>query len=157
MADSQRLAMLKGLQTSLRAIRVADGYHYTIRPTSVVLDRRDLATIPPTELPFFCVFSPTPGDRGKIASKLVKEVVTVNLYGRVDANGTAEDRKTTAVENLIADIEKALVANLNLGGVAIDVWMRSPEESSIALGNDNAIGLTVPVEVRLQQRPYGAP
>lgn len=157
MADSQRLSALKGLQTRMRAISVADGYHYTVKSTSVALDRIDLATVSPTALPFFCIFSPTPSARKKEAARRVQEIVTVTIYARVDANGTSDDRKTIAAENLIADIEMALAADLNLGGVAVDVWMGSPAESAIALGNDNAIGLEIPVEVRLQSRVYGAP
>lgn len=157
MAHSQRLAALLALQSALQGISVAGGYNYTVKAASVVLDPVSLETVNSTELPFFCFGGPEPLDRAWEAARRVKDKIKITLFARVDAPGTDLSRKTTAFENLVADIEKAIGANIHLGGVALDTRMGQPDAPAMGLGQTNIVILQAPIDIWLQQRVYGAP
>ncbi len=155
MADSQRLAIRKDLQASLQAMTLAGGYHWDVKPTSVVRDPVNLELVSPTETPFFVLGETEPVKREFFPALQLEDQILVMLYGRVD--GFGQDAKDDAFENVIADIEKALNVDIKRGGHASDTRLRQPFASATGLQNQTMVIFAQPIEVRLEMRTYGQP
>lgn len=157
MADSTRLQILKAIQALLQGMTGA-AYHY---PTTVA----DMVTIDPTvnalthtavpDQPLYIV-EPTPEGTRTFwpAMQLVNEfrgTITV----RKDISDVVDPlARATVWENLAADIEVALSADVTLGGLVYDVRLLEPAPF-VGVGSPVVI-LVQPWEARLH-RTYGAP
>jgi len=156
MADSQRLAIRKSVQAALQAMSVAGGYHWDVKPSSVVRDPVSLLTVAATETPFFVLGETEPMNRTFFPAMEMEDAILLRLYARVDAPGLEANRKDDAFENLIADIEKALTVDITRGQNAIDTRLHQPEASATGLPNQNMVLVMQPIEIRTH-RQYGQP
>lgn len=148
------LAVLLSLQTALRGIAIASGYFYDVKATSVVLDPQDLSAVPTSEVPFLMLDDET-GTIEYTTSRpvAVKNDFTVPLLARVDAPGADPDRKRIAAWRLYADVERALAADPQRGGVAQFTYVQWPK-FYFGLLDETEIYLEIPVRVLLQ-RTFG--
>lgn len=153
------LRAIMAVQLALQGIRAADGYHYDVKPSSVVLDPVALQTIPQSELPYFVVGlveeGPRITSRTYQGAKYVKDVWTFPIVCRIDADGADSARKITAIANIISDIEQAVVQDLSLGNLIIDTRLEPSETPSFAFGGQNMVFVKQPVSVRLNPRLLG--
>lgn len=157
------LAIVTSLQSALQGISTGRGDFYDVQSSSVVLDAVPLATIPPTQVPFLVVgHRVEPMDRdfgrsGRGGTRLgsIVDRWRITVEARVDAPGIDTARKMTALRNLEADIEKAVLVDSRRGGLAL---MTYPMQGLVytGLANQNMCFLEVPLEV-LVQRNLGEP
>lgn len=156
MADlSKRDGVLDDLCTTLRAMRKANGYTWDVQTESVTRDPVNILAVPEASLPFFMV-EPTPqGSFRFMPAMQVQHDFNVLITARVDANGNEADRKSKAWEALIADLEKALVADITRGGRASDTRLGEPSPL-VGLGTDGIVIVTLPLTIKLW-RTYGQP
>lgn len=153
--DTRDGQVLNALAAKLRAMTIAGGYHYDVKPTSVVTELVNILTVPETELPFFMV-EPTPGGmRDWHPANELEVIFPVLITARVMANGTASDRKFQAGLNLLGDLERALTQDITLGGLLFDLRVQ-PAEPLVGLGNDNQV-LVMPEVLCHYHRTYGVP
>lgn len=152
-----RYRVLEAIQTKLRGINGGPNYHNTVKSSSVVLDPSvNIITIPTTECPYFMV-EPTPeGSKFYMPSLRMREEFQVVVTARADApTGTDRSVKTLTWERLIADIEKAIMQDFTLGGLAVDVRIGTATPA-FDLGAITTIIVVQPMTVRLI-RTYGSP
>lgn len=155
---STRLQVLQAIQTRLQAISGAS-YHYpvtvaanvTIDPTVNVLT----AGIAPGDLPLYVV-EPTPeGTRQFWPAMQLVNGFRGTITARKDVTDSDDPAaKATIWENLAADIEVALSADVTLGGLVYDIRLLEPAPF-IGVGSPIVV-LVQPWEARLH-RTYGAP
>lgn len=157
------LAIVTSIQTALQGITTAGGYFYDIQPSSVVLDARALNTIPATEIPFLVVghrVEPMHREYGRSGRGggrfgAIEDRWRITIEARVDANGLDTFKKMTALAELEADIEKALVVDPRRGGLALFTYPM-PANRFTGLANQNMCFLEFPAEVLLA-RNLGEP
>jgi hypothetical protein len=151
MADSNRLAVLKDIQTALRAIGA--GYNYPVASASQV-------TLDPTvnlitgaglpDLPAYVV-EPTPnGSKEYYPAEQLKEEFVVNVLGRMDADPADPTSKATTWENMAADIEKALELDTTRSGHACDTRLLVPQPFT-GVGS-NIVIIVQPVRVTMYRK-----
>jgi hypothetical protein len=155
MSDSVRLQVLKNLQTTLQGMTGA-GYHYPVGDNSQVsLDPTvNMLTRGGPDLPFFLI-EPTPdGNREFYPSEQIVENLIVNISARYDAASDDPLSKVTVWENLAADLEVALEADVTRGGLVVDTRCSTPQPFT-GVGS-NVVILVQPVIMKLYRR-YGTP
>jgi hypothetical protein len=167
--QSQLLKAILDVQTSLQAIRIADGFNFDVKAASVVTDPVAIDTVPLTELPYFVIGGGDEAfslDRDYTPSRYSKDIVRLPVWARGDAAGTSFVRKMTIWTQLLADIERALTGargsvskdtNITRGGVAIDTRLLTSEAPFIGLGTQSIVLVKQLVEIRLNPRPFGEP
>jgi hypothetical protein len=150
------LAILLDMQTAMRAITTSDGYFYTVKETSVVLDPEPLELVPATELPYVVFGDMTSNGRSFATSRpvAIKDDFTVDLWFRVDVPmGANKARKLTAGWNFAADMEVALTRDPQRGERALYTYVEQPTIHAGVPASNQVYG-QVPVRVTLQ-RAYG--
>jgi hypothetical protein len=154
--DSTRTKILKNLQTTLQGMTDASVYHYPVAGASQVsLDPTvNLLTHAGPDLPFYQI-EPTPdGSRTFYQGEQLVEEFIVNVCARFDADVTDPLAKMQAWENLAADLEIALEADMTRGGFACDTRCGVPQPFT---GVGSSIVITViPVTMKIYRR-YGVP
>lgn len=156
------LAVILHMQASLQGIRTAAGYRTDVRPSCVVIDPVDLVTA--AETPFVVLghrIEPQGRTFGRSRPNGIQDIWRVVLEARVDAPGSDTARKLTAAANFVADVEQALVDDfghgagwgITRGGLVLDTRV-AQETQYLSPGNQHAVYLEIPVEVRIQ-RAYG--
>lgn len=152
------------MQTALQGISVAGGYFYDVLSSSVVIDAsRSLNTIAATEIPYIVVGHRVEpmhreyGRSGRGGSRFgaIEDRWRITIEARVDANGLDTFKKMTALAQLEADIEKALVVDPRRGGLALFTYPM-PASRFTGLANQNMCFLEFPAEVLLA-RNLGEP
>lgn len=153
--DTKRGQILGAILTRVRSMTVAGGYHFDVKAESVTSDPINVLTVPDPSLPFFLVeISPSsrefqPANRIKIKTRLL-------ITFRAMANGTDPTRKTMLGENLYGDLEKAIGADITLGGLVIDTRLQEPDGPMVGMGaNNNVFGLAELETTHI--REYGIP
>lgn len=155
MMEPLRLRLLHSLATALRGIRQADGYYYTVKPESVMLDPVNILTVAATALPVFLVEPSTEGVRTYQPANRLEYAFFASITARVEADSLGASRKTEAWERLLADIERALTRDITREGLAIDTRLGEPTPLS-TIGPDSMVLVLQPVELR-HVRVYGEP
>lgn len=128
MADSNRLAVLKNIQTTLQGM-TGGTYHYPLTVASqVIVDPTvNLLTAPGSEQPIY-LLEPTPsGVKEYWPGEQVTEEFIVTITGRKDADASDVAAKMTVWEHMAADIELALQADTTRGGHACDTRLGVPQ------------------------------
>ena len=153
--DTKRGQILEALMARVRAMTIADGYHYDVKATSVTCEPLNILLVPGPELPFFLV-ELSPGNRNYWPANQIEVFSRFVVTWRVDTAGTNPLRKMQAGENMIGDLERTFEADITLGGLAFDLRMDEPDGPIVGLGSDpKAVGL---VElVAHHHREYGLP
>lgn len=155
MADSARLALLKAMRDRLAAITVDGGYHFDWQHVSLDPGVNPLTAVPPGVTPW-ALIEPTPdGQRTYFPADevlvLFRGVITVrhDVPDALDALG-----RVTVWEQLIADIERAVVEDVSFGGLCIDTRLSEPQPI-VGIGSPMVL-VVQPWEIRLR-RTYGQP
>lgn len=153
--DVELLKAMQRIQTNLRAINGQGGYHFSIKPTSVVLDPINLLLVHASRTPMLSLELTDTGQRDYQPAMMMDDRRVLALTARVDAPGDSYDRKTIAAAQLEADIERALGADPDLGGLAVDCTLR---QASLLTGDQTSdiVILLVLIDVQLY-RSYGHP
>lgn len=115
---------------TLAAITVANGYQ-----TDVLAVLEGLITPDGQPTPFLCVHRPEPETYEELAYPLITRMRTYRIFGCVQAQEGAGHGREAEIEKLLADLEKALLADRTRGGLAVDtrllsnqVWTDEPGE-----------------------------
>jgi hypothetical protein len=155
-SKSVRSLVLDNLQATLQGMTDGNLYHYPVASASQV-------SIDPTvnvltrgfpDLPFY-VIEPTPeGDRQFFQSEQIKETFIVNITGRYDGDAADPTSKKEIWENLAADLEVALEADMTRGGHACDTRCMTPQPFT-GVGS-NVVIIVQPVAMTIYRR-YGVP
>jgi hypothetical protein len=142
------------------SITRANGFYIDVKSESVQQDEINVLNLPDSLLPFFLV---QPTERGTFTfepANQLKEEFYVAVTMRMDAVGTAADRKTTIQERLIADFERA-IASVN----GADIWWDPLPISDVrpqkavplqSPGVDQVVIVIVPILVWIH-RTFGQP
>jgi hypothetical protein len=159
------LQIVLNMQLALQAISTANGYFNDIKPTSVAIDPVALMTVPVTEVPYLVVghlVEPIARSFQTSRPVAIRDTYRITIEARVDAPGFDTARKLTAIYQFAADVEKALLADLNGPGsgltrnfLAMDTRVQIPVPH-VGLANENVCYVEIPVEI-LMQRQYGQP
>jgi hypothetical protein len=154
-ADSLRLRILKAWATLLGTLTVAGGYHYTWADASIDPTTNLLTGVVAGEGPFATV-EPTPeGSRQYFPADEIKDVMRGTVTVRHDIGNVLDPlARITVVENLIADLERAIATDYSLGGLVIDTRLLVPQPL-VAVGSSMVL-VVQPWEVRYR-RVYGVP
>lgn len=166
MPEPIQLRILQHIQASLRQIRVADGYGWTVKPERVVLDPVSILTAPgDCSTSPFLVVEPTPsGVRRFEPAEQLRDEFEVTVMARIDCVGSDPDRRYTAGLRLEADIERALVclpsqggtADITRGGLVSDTRLRKASIFQGAGATDQTVIVVVPILMPIH-RTYGVP
>jgi hypothetical protein len=154
--DSVRLKVQKNLQTTLQGMTDAAVYHYPVNsPSQVSLDPTvNLLTKGGPDLPFYLIEVTPDGNREFFPSEQIVDVLTVNIIGRYDGASDDPTSKVTVWENLAADLEVALEADMTRAGLASDTRCMTPQPFT-GVGS-NIVIVVVPVQIKIY-RQYGRP
>jgi hypothetical protein len=149
------LAVLLTMQTALQGITRAAGYFNDVKRTSVVLDPVELATIPETEVPFIVLDAEINGTNDFTTSRptAIKNDFIVPLQAVLDVPARGTSVKRVAAWQFYADVEKALSADPQRGGVASFTYVHWPT-FYYGLPSQTKVGVEIPIRVLLQ-RTYG--
>lgn len=158
MSDQAAYLAILALQTALKTISVANGYFFDVAATAVKLDvdtaaSAFIAPAGPRPLLLITLAGDEKWDYAKAMRVKVTMPVVIHWLGETVPQ-TDESRLQTFFR-ATADIEKVVAANLNLGGIALD--MRVTNRTLDTQVDGVPIWATVHVDIDLQQRVYGAP
>ncbi|HVL65724.1 MAG TPA: hypothetical protein VM364_00550 [Vicinamibacterales bacterium] len=153
--DTKRGKALKAIADRLRAMTVATGYHWDVRPGSVYTDPVNLLAISGTEAPLFLV-ELSENSREFLPANELEDEFDVLITGLVEAPGTAPDRKVIAGENLIGDVERTLCVDVTLGGQLFDLRVVHADPPLAGMGTQSKVVVLVTVRCS-QHRQHGAP
>jgi hypothetical protein len=172
MVDPIQLRILQHLQVSLRTIRVADGYGWTVKPERVFLDPINMLTAAGdcTDNPIMAVEPTANGVRAFEPAEQLRDEFEVTVMARVDTKGSDPDRRYVAALRLEADIERALVrlpsqvgadgyagtADITRGGLVSDTRLRKASIFFDGGATGQIVIITIPVLMPIH-RTYGVP
>src|SRR4051812_14763498 len=137
--DTLRGRVIAALVARLQTMTVLNGYHWDTKATSVVTDVANIVTVPDTELPFHLLEPAKPSQRQYDQANQLQEWMALVITTRLSAPGTDVHRKTQAGENMIGGLEKALTADITLGGLLFDLRIGPPDPPMMGLGNNNNV------------------
>jgi hypothetical protein len=156
MADSRRLAVLKAIKAVLEGISGA-GYNYPVAAAQhVSTDPTNLlVAAAPGNSPLYVVEPDPNGRRDFHPAMQVVEFVRGTITGRRDVGDVLDpNARAAAWEGMAADVEKALAADVTLGGLLYDLRLMPPQPF-VGVGSP-IVMVVVPFEARLH-RTYGEP
>lgn len=139
LTDPRELRILQNIQAALRLLTTANGYGFDTHADSVVLDPVNIFDVPETRLPFFIVEPTDAGDRRFEPAMQLHDVFEFVITCRVDAAGDDPNRRYTIGTQLHADIESALVADIERGGLSSDTRLRKPQVFTSLSGDQTVI------------------
>lgn len=153
------LAVALNMQAALQQIARASGYFTDVKATSVVLNPVMLQAVPVTETPWVNVghlIAPVPPRNfATTRPTAILDRWRFTLEAAIDAPGTDNASKLTAMANFAADVEVALCVDLQRGGLCQYTYVLqetqypgSPEQTRVYV--------EIPVEVTLR-RNFGQP
>lgn len=153
---STRQLILENLQATLQGMTDPAVYHYPVaNAKQVTLDPTvNLLTQGFPDLPFY-VIEPTPdGNREFYQSEQIVDNFVVNITGRYDGDSADPAAKMAIWENIAADLEVALEADMTRGGHACDTRCMTPQPFT-GIGS-NVVIVVQPVHLKIYRR-YGVP
>lgn len=156
MSEPLELRLVQAVQTAIRAITVAGGYFYTVEADAVKLDPNasvEELMRPNGDRPFVLIevqpdeWEYSPANQCKLITRLV-------LHWVSDSTPTDDTSRLQTYYRGCADLEKALAADISLGGLAVDV--RITERSVDYQLNGAQVWAKVAVDIR-SHRTVGVP
>lgn len=154
-AKSQRLQIVEAIRTKLQAIS-GGNYHYPLVDGSQVTVDPGLHILGEitSDLPVYVIETTPEGTKLYQPMEQLLEIFVINIHARYDADPIDPSSKLAVLENLKADMERALTVDITLGGLAVDVRLQTAADF-VGMGSPVVI-VTQPVEIRLY-RQYGVP
>jgi hypothetical protein len=135
----RELAILHNLQAALRTLTEMNGYGFTVKHDSVVLDAENIFNIPETRLPFNIVEPTDDGDRRFAPAHQLFDVFEWVITARVDAKGDDPNRRYTLGLQYAADLERVLTVDLERGGLTADTRLRKPQVFTSMSGDQTVL------------------
>lgn len=160
-ADPIEFRIVQSIQTALKGIKTADGYHHTVKGWAVKLDPEHKVEDliggandpigPPRpfivlELPAAEEFQYFPSNQIRLAKPFVVHAIN-------NSDPTEDDAKLRAFHRLCADVETAIAVDITRGGLAVDTRILGRQMRE---HDGQEIWAQVAVQVNLH-RTYGAP
>lgn len=149
-----RFEILTRLADRVRAIQ-KPAYHTTFAPGSVSIDARVNLLTEQVDRPFALVVAvPDGGERRYLGANQLRDVLAYEVQVVDDADlvdGVTGQRRG---EELAADLEAAIVADISLGGLVVDVKLGRPEVF-VQVGTTTVI--VVQPALVTHHREYGGP
>ena len=148
--------IVRNLQTALRAITVAGGYHYDVASLAVKLDpNQDIEQlIGDQALRPFVILEPTPGTWEYQPSKRVKLTIPVTIHWVQESDPTVDESRLLTCCRGVADVEQAIAVDIFRGALAIDTRITRVRFETVP---DSAqVWVMVEIEISLI-RIYGQP
>lgn len=157
MPEPIELQAVQSLQTSLRGIAIADGYHHDVTSLAVKLDPDvDVKSlVEPGGARPFVIIEVAPDVWQYSASGQATIVAPIGIYWVNDIDQTNDAARLTEFYRACADVEQAIAANHNLGGFVTDTRVLSRNARGDA-SNSSRIWVAIELQIRLT-RSYGAP
>lgn len=151
-------AIVKDVQTALRAMSVAGGYYYGVASDAVKLDpETDVEDMTAPNGPRPCVLIETGAlDHNFTNSRSGEANVTLPLtiHWFHDADRTSDDALLQTFFRGCADVEKALTQDITRGGRAVDTRITSCD--LVPVSNSGICWAAIKVDIH-GWRAYGAP
>ncbi len=148
--------VVTNLQTALRAIAVASGYHYDVTSAAVKLDPNQAVEdlVRPDGLRPFVLLEPKPATWDYGFDRQVTRWVPLTIHWVHDADPTDDTSRLKTFYRGCADVEKAVAADLTRGGYGKDTQI---VEQVYDEGRDGS-QVWARTEVRvLLERQFGSP
>lgn len=150
--------ILLNVQTALRAISTAGGYHHDVASGAVSIDAADglellMATL--IHDPFFVVEFSSTSQPDYFPAEQMREFLPIMISAAANAEQITKESKAKTYAHLCSDIEKALVVDHTRGALATDTRI-GPKQWFFGGGNSTRVLATVDVVVRVY-REYGKP
>jgi hypothetical protein len=127
--------IVQSLQTALRGIATASGYHHTVQSLAVKLDPNvDVETLIGDEAlrPFMVLELPPDQHAIKFAPKGVQITLPVIVHAVHASDPTIDESWIRTYFRLCADVEFALAQDISRGGLAVDTRVLSREAVSFS-------------------------
>ena len=144
-------------QSTLQTISVAGGYFHDVEAEAVSIDPADHVEVLTGALvhaPFF-IIEISPARRLRyLPSMQLLETIPIDITAAMDAVQLVPTSRVQTFERLVADIEKALVVDINRGNRVADTRIVD-KQMGMMVGAQRVIAI-VQTEVRLH-REYGKP
>jgi hypothetical protein len=148
--------IVQHLQTALRAISVAGGYHYDVESVAVKLDpnqANDAVHAPGGPRPLLLIQVDPERRQYQPASEL-RQVLPVVVHWVQESDATDDNSRMRAFFRGCADVEQAITVDISRGGLAVDTRIvRCVNDDSL---DGSQVWARVEVEIALF-RQYGRP
>lgn len=157
MTETLTYRALLNLQTAIRSIGSRAEDFYKVEAKSVSLDPMDIVSIQTGRAkasPFF-VIELAPSNRPSYGkSDQILEIIPVNIVGYVNAAAGDPLSRLMSYERLCADVERAIHADVKLGGLVGDVRI-GPKQMQAVMGSQRVTAI-IQIDLRTY-RFYGSP
>lgn len=156
MPEPIKFRIVQNLQTALRGISVASGYHYDVASLAVKLDPNQAndAVHAPGGLRPLLVIQVNPERREYQPAGELREVLPIVVHWVQESDGADDDSRTRTFFRGCADVEQAIAQDLGRVGLAIDTRIVQ------CINNDDLDGAQVWAQIELEIplfRQYGRP
>lgn len=146
------------MQAALQGISTASGYNFDVLSTSVMIDPKNINTMPVSETPLLVLghrVEPVSRDFTGSRPVSVKERWRITIEAIVDVENDLDDtsKKLMARAQFAQDVERALTADPQRGLKALYTYV-GQDSAYPDVDNQNRFYMEIPVEV-LVQRVYG--
>lgn len=148
--------IVQNLQTALRAIAVAGGYHYDVAAVAVKLDpnqANDAVHAPGGPRPLVLI-QVNPERREYQPANELRMVLPLVVHWVHESDATNDDDRMRVFFRGCADVEQAIAQDLGRGGLAIDTRVIQCTDRDELDGSQ--VWAQIEVEIRLF-RQYGRP
>lgn len=147
---------IRQLQTALKAIAVASGYHFTLAGTAVKLDPNqsvEALSRPGGSRPFI-VIEVKPEAWGYFPASQIELTIPATVHWISEGDVTVDEKRMETYFQGCADVERAIGADVTLAGLVTDVRI---VKRTMDLPEDGAeVWALIDVELTIN-RTYGAP
>lgn len=157
MTEPLEFRIVQNLQTALRSISVANGYHHDIAPLAVKLDpNHDVESLIGDQAlrPFLMLeLLPDKYDYSEASAGHVLLLIPFVIHAVNDTDPTDDDEMLKTYQRLCADVEQAIAEDITRGDLATDTRIFSRELHEI---EGQRVWAILTGEIR-EHRKYGAP
>lgn len=155
MDEPIELRIVQNLQTALRDISVANGYHHDFLALAVKLDpNQDVESLIGDEgLRPFMILSLSPDAYDYFPAKQIRLLMPFVIHAVNNSDPKEDDSKLTTYLRLCADVEKAIVVDITRGELATDTRIFEREMHEF---DGQQVWAMVKGEIRVH-RTYGEP
>lgn len=156
MPQPNELQIVTNLQQALQGMAIASGYHFDVQAAAVKLDPNcDVESLIAPEGPRpFLVLEVKPDAWEYFPAKRVKVTLPVTIHWVSDSIPTDDASRLTTFMCGLADVERAIAADVGRGGFAVDTKITKRSYSTALDGAQ--VWAIVDVEITTH-RVYGQP
>jgi hypothetical protein len=121
----------------------------------VTIDARVSLLTEPVGKPYALVLAvPDGGERRYLGANQIRDVLAYEVQMVDEADAVSGVAGITRAEQLAADVEAAIVADISLGGLVVDVKLQPPQ---VFVGVGSGLVLVVQPLLVTHHREYGVP